>query len=41
MCGGKIQKHCIANEEFMFIVEELQRHVNMEDMELIGVWQEI
>jgi hypothetical protein len=41
MCGSKIQKHCIANEEFPFIVEGLQRHVDMDNMELIGVWQEI
>jgi hypothetical protein len=37
MCGSKIQKCCIANEKFLFIVEELQRHVDMVEMELIGV----
>jgi hypothetical protein len=37
MCGSNIQKHCTANEEFVFIVEELQRHVTAEDMELIRV----
>jgi len=41
MCGSKSQKRCIANEEFLFIVEELQRHVDMDDMKQIGVWQEI
>jgi hypothetical protein len=37
MCGSKIQKYCIANEELVFIVEDLQRHVGMEDMELTGI----
>jgi hypothetical protein len=37
MCSSKIQKRCIANENFVFIVEELQRYVDMEDMKLIGV----
>jgi hypothetical protein len=37
MCGSKIKKQCIANAESVFIVEEFQRYVDMEDMELIGV----
>jgi len=37
MCDSNIQNHCAANEEFVFIVEELQRHATTEDMELIGI----
>jgi hypothetical protein len=37
MYGSKIQKRCIANAEFVFIVEELQQYMDMEDMELMGV----
>jgi hypothetical protein len=37
MCGSKIQKRCIVNEEFVFIVEDLQRHVDMEGTKLTGI----
>lgn len=37
MCGSKIQKRCIVNEEFVFIIKELQRYLDNDDKELIEV----
>lgn len=37
MCGNKIQKRCIEQVDFVFILEELHRHLDQEDMELMAV----
>lgn len=37
VCESKIQKTCIVNKEIVFIIEELQWHLDKKDMELIGV----
>lgn len=37
MRGNKVQKRCIVNEEFVFILEKLLQFLSKKEIELIAV----